>query len=147
MAAKNHVKVLDVEADTALFQRDVDGLVVLSYQNERPLQGLLGLLDWRFGGAFTDSIRLGALTGSAGEVLYHPIPKNGEIFHFIVVGAGKTSEPGERPEVNEKVIKPLIKNLKTLGLKKLGLSLKDFGKISASDVSRWQNEVPLCVCE
>jgi len=68
---------LEMDADLALFGDQIQGVVVLCYENERPLQGLAGLLDWRFRGELSRAIQRGVLTGKSGECVYLPIRKPG----------------------------------------------------------------------
>ena len=65
--------------------KQLNGMVVLCYENERPFQGLFGQLDWRFNGHFTSLLKKQILTGKKGEVLYAPLLWNDKTFHFILI--------------------------------------------------------------
>lgn len=53
----------------ALDQLQVDALVVFVAEDERPLAGLAGLLDWRLAGALSRLVESGALSGGEKEAL------------------------------------------------------------------------------
>jgi hypothetical protein len=71
---------------------DVETLVFLVPEDERPLQGALGLLDWRMCGWLSQQIQDGVVTGKRGEwVLTHP---NGRVpaARLVLVGVGSKSD-------------------------------------------------------
>jgi hypothetical protein len=126
---------LDMDADRALFEGELEGLILTCYENERPLSGLVGLMDWRFHGAISKYIRQGTITGKRGECTYVPVTKkmmtqHQKLFHLILVGLGENPASGKRDGVSEEILKQVHKNLSTLKLPRLGLSKKDFGNIS-----------------
>jgi len=120
----------DVEADQALINRQIDGLVATLHENEKPLSGLAGFLDWRFQGAISECLRSGAVTGQIGECVYFPVTKNGQVYKLILAGAGKSTTPGERINPPIETLKALTKNLSGLKLNSIGISRKDFGNPS-----------------
>src|SRR4051812_45967209 len=87
---------LPSEADRALFEGQIPGLVVTLYRNERPPCGLLGLLDWRFHGTISKFIQQGTLTGQVGECCYLPFHRHGSTFHLVLAGSGDSASPGAR---------------------------------------------------
>jgi len=119
--------LLEMDADRALFEGAVDGLVCLFYRNERPLHGLSGVLDWRFHGQISRVLRLGAIHGEAGECVYIPAFRHGRIFHLVLAGAGASETPGTRTRPPSETLEKIRKNLLTLKIAKFGLSRKDFG--------------------
>jgi hypothetical protein len=124
---------LDIDADQALFLGEVDGVVATFHENERPLHGLAGLLDWRFHGVISRQLEQGILEGKSGECAYLPVTRDGKTFHLILVGAGSSAKPGERAALSAAAMKSLQKNLASLKLGKLAISRKDFG--SSTDVA------------
>lgn len=74
-----------------------DGAVLFCFEDERPLQGLLGQLDWRLNGVFSNWIRSQRITGKFGEAVYAPLKWNERTFHFLVIGAGQVQPDGLRP--------------------------------------------------
>lgn len=133
MARHSEVKTglssLEVSAAHALFpaeQRQLEGMVVSIYENERPLAGLAGWLDWRFRGALSHFIQSGFITGKEGECAYLPVVQQEKTFHLILIGAGNNSSPGQRGSLPAESLKELKKNLTSLRLEKIGVSRKDF---------------------
>ena len=121
---------IELDADRALFEGHIQGIVATLYQNERPLSGLAGLLDWRFQGVISQRLRSGAITGQSGECTYFPVVRNGIVYHLILVGAGNSESAGARSPLPTTCLKILEKNLNSLHLNKMGVSRSDFGNVS-----------------
>lgn len=135
------IHLLDMDADRALFEGELEGLILTCYENERPLSGLVGLMDWRFHGAISEYIKQGTITGKRGECTYVPVTKkmmskNQKLFHLILVGVGNSHTVGKRDGVSDEVFKIIHRNLSTLKLTRLGLSKKDFGNISEEALAK-----------
>jgi hypothetical protein len=118
---------------------EVEGWIATFHENERPLLGLAGRLDWRFHGAISQYLKAGAISGKLGECAYLPValpllPER--TYHLILVGLGASQET---PALNSAMVQRLVKNLKSLGVKKFGISKTDFGDLSAL------KEIPLWV--
>ena len=120
----------------SLFQGEVDGFIVSFYENERPLQGLSGWMDWQFHGEISRYLKKGVLTGKAGECGYLPLQKNSRVYHLLLVGAGTSSAPGKRASLTQTSLKALEKNLEKFGDKTLGVSRAD---VSGLDVKSFKN--------
>jgi Cytosol aminopeptidase family, N-terminal domain len=56
----------------ALDQADAEALCLFVSEDERPLTGLAGLVDWRLSGRLSRMIRAGLVLGAAGEALLTP---------------------------------------------------------------------------
>jgi cytosol aminopeptidase family protein len=56
----------------ALDQADAEALCLFVSEDERPLTGLAGLVDWRLSGRLSRLIRAGLVIGAAGEALLTP---------------------------------------------------------------------------
>jgi len=126
----------DHHPDRALFGGDLVGLAVACYTNERPFQGLAGLMDWRFEGALSEAVRAGVVSGEAGECTYLPIRKRDRTFHLFLVGCGHTSSPGHRPGAPDKALEKLALNLTNLKIGPIGVSKADFGSDAQKALSR-----------
>ncbi len=114
----------------ALFESELEGLIVGLYENETPPRGLLGRLDWAFKGLFSLALQKKTLSGALGQCTYFPLKRlhhPTSLVHFLLVGLGDNGLPGARPPVALKQLPLLRQNLKTLGLVKLGISRTDFG--------------------
>jgi hypothetical protein len=116
------------EADQALFTGQVQGIVAALRSDQRPLQGLVGKLDWRFQGAISTFIREGNLRGEAGECVYLPLTRANRVYHVILVGAG----PAADPELPPASLQALKKNISSLKLASVGVSRSDLGKSATS---------------
>ena len=141
----NYKLTLKYLAESALFKGKLNGLVAVCYENERPLQGLVGLLDWRFKGEISSYFSRGFLKGSLGECSYIPIRKNDKIYHIILIGGGKISKPGKRLQISNQAILNLKKNLKTLKLDRIGASCIDFGDVDESYFLKHMKGVPIWI--
>ena len=65
-----------------------DVVVVLLPEDERPLRGVAGLIDWRGGGRVSEAITSAFATGSAGETLLLPGAGMFPAEKFVLCGAG-----------------------------------------------------------
>src|SRR3954452_25120632 len=71
--------------------KDVDALCLFVGEDERPLRGVAGYVDWRLCGALSRVIKNGFFVGAAQDWLL--LPSNGRIApaRIFVVGVGKRS--------------------------------------------------------
>ncbi len=139
---------LEIPIDQALFAGEIDGIVLACHENERPLAGLAGWLDWYFHGEISACLRAGALSGNAGECAYIPIQKNGATHHLLLVGAGRSDQPGHRKLLPIESLRKLKKNLTSLFLeqsKKIGVSRADLGNASDEFFAKNMKEVSLWI--
>lgn len=123
-------RALEIAAERALFDGKIEGIIAPIYENERPLKGLAGQLDWRLGGQVSQYLRQGALSGRSGECAYVPIQKAGRVYHLILVGGGVLNRFAKRGLLPDEAFSSLRKNLKKLGLGNLALSRADFGGLT-----------------
>ena len=137
--------LLETAPERALFEGKVQALVVAFYQNERPPQGLAGVLDWYFQGTISRYLRSGAISGRIGECTYFPCNRNGTTFHIILAGAGIASAPGRREQLPGETLTTLQKNLASLRLEKVGISKADFGNITSEFLAKHMKGVPLWI--
>jgi len=139
------VAFLEMDADRALFYGKIQGLVVAFHENERPLGGLIGLLDWRFHGAISYCVRAGAISGKSGECTYMPFERNGRVYHIFLAGAGPLPASGKRAVLPEPILKNLAKNIAALRLQDIGVSSSDFGGLSEDTLTKQLKGVPLWI--
>ncbi len=131
----HQIKKLEMDPGKALFSGNLDGMIAICCENERPLQGLAGELDWRFDGSFSKFLRRGSFSGKSGECVYLPVRRAGRLYHIIFVGGGSVKHSGIRPKFSKKMIKDLSQNLKGLNISKLGISKSDFKDIESQDLT------------
>ncbi|MEM9461577.1 MAG: M17 family peptidase N-terminal domain-containing protein [Myxococcota bacterium] len=72
-------------------RQGVDLAVLPCFTDERPLQGLAGLVDWRMGGRLSAMLREGLCTGDADEAVLLPGCRTLPIERLIMVGLGPSS--------------------------------------------------------
>ena len=112
---------LQIKPEVALAQQKINGMVLLCYEFERPLQGVMGELDWCLNGVFSKLLKTQIITGKKGESVYVPVSWNGNTFHFLVIGAG--SDPQQKQSF--KVVENKLNELKLSGL---GISASDWDR-------------------
>jgi hypothetical protein len=130
----------------SLLKNEINGLVCACFQNERPLQGLAGYVDWYLGNPITHFVREGKITGQAGEIVYIPaIMPDRKVYHLIVVGAGVSNEPGERKLLDSKILKQLKHQISQLKIKNIGCSSLDLGFKDKEACETFFKEEAVCV--
>jgi hypothetical protein len=67
------------------------------WEDERPMTGLAGLLDWRLGGRLSHLAREGFLTGALGEALFVPGRPRLPFEKVLVLGCGPRGKFGDDP--------------------------------------------------
>lgn len=107
--------------------------MLLYFENERPLKGMIAYLDWRFNGHFTHLLETQILTGREGEALYTPLKWNNDTYHFIVMGAGPLPPQGNRPSNTQKILDKAIELAGQLKLDALGVSAQDWSLQESTD--------------
>ncbi len=99
----------------------------MCFENDRPLQGWIADLDWRFNGHFSSLMKKQILTGASGEILYAPLRWNEQTLHFVVVGGGLWKSPEDRKKKAEKAFQTALEKHDELKLPPLTVSASDWG--------------------
>lgn len=73
-------------------RRRVDLAVLPCFEDERPLQGLAGLVDWRTSGSLSMLLRSGFCTGAAGEAVLLPGGRELPMERIVLLGLGPSGE-------------------------------------------------------
>ena len=128
-----------LEAEQALFEGRVQGLIAVITPGERPPQGLAGQLDWRFQGAISHCLQNGFLSARTGECAYLPLKRAGTTYHVLLIGSDS------RGTVPLESIKALKKNLASLKLPRLGLSRGDWNAATNEFFAKNLKGVGLCI--
>lgn len=135
-----------MNGDQALFEGQIDGLVAQSFENERPLRGLAGLLDWRLKGALSGFIRVGTLTGKEGELCYLPVQHHDRLIHCFFLGRGINPMPGQRTPPGKDLLRALQNQLQKLKFtRNIGFSISDLGKINRDYFDKEWKGPPPCL--
>jgi hypothetical protein len=139
------ITTLAVSAERALFEGRVPALVAACYVDERPLQGLAGILDWRFAGAISQCLCQGAVTGQPGECAYLPLVRGGRVCHLLLIGAGHLPTGRARGPLPPESVRALSANLVSLRLPQIGVSRQDLGDPAPEWFDRHLKGIPLCI--
>ncbi len=131
-STQNGPQHLELSADRALFEGHLQGLLLSCYEDERPMQGLIGLMDWQLRGEISQAIRAGFITGKTGEVAYLPVRHTGKTLHLLIAGCG--AQRGSR--IPTDTLQAVLKNLRSLNLSGLGISQLDFDSESLQQLTR-----------
>src|SRR5450755_448413 len=93
----------------ALDQAQAESLCLFVGEDERPLRGLAGLVDWRLAGGLSRFLRSGLVTGKGGDALLTmPGPRLG--FHkLFIIGMGL------RGQTEEELSQRLLEGISRLG--------------------------------
>ena len=121
-----HQHTTDLSTADSLFAGTVSGLIAAVTTDERPMRGLLGLLDWRFEGQISELFRKKFVTGAPGECTYIPVTRAGKTYHLVLLGIGSRKAP--LSTLSHEALNSFSQNLKKLGVRSLGISRKDFGE-------------------
>ena len=119
--------------------------MAVCHENERPLLGLVGQLDWIMRGQISTMLRHGFLTGKPGECTYLPTVRGKRVLHLLLVGGGMNPDPGSRAGLHKESLTALKRNLKSLGVEKMGVSLQDFGEHSEEFFEKEFKGISVCV--
>jgi len=142
---ENSKYTVSLPPDRALFEGQLQGLVMTLYSNEKPPRGLAGMMDWHFHGLISDSIKNGRIIGKPGECVYFPVTRNGSTFHLFLLGSGQVAKNGERKPVPAESLEVLQKNLISLKLEKIGISKSDFGNLTTEPLNKQLKGISLWI--
>ena len=102
-------------------------LLVLSlFEDERPLRGVGGLVDWRTCGLLSRFLLRGHVTGAPREITLFPLSGRLPTPRGLLFGLGKTSSFDER--VFRDVVERIAQNAARLGARSLALPLPGMHK-------------------
>ena len=124
--AMNTERHLDLRPEIALSQNKLSGMILLCFENERPLKGMMGYLDWRFNGHFSKLLKDQVITGKKNESVYVPLLWNDQTYQFLVIGAGPLENHGIRPGFLKPLLDAALKKVDELKLNEMGISKLDW---------------------
>jgi hypothetical protein len=131
--------------ERALFNHDFNVLLLTVSENERPLRGLSGRMDWVFQGEISRFLKQDIIHGKSGEFTLIPVQKNQSSYILMIMGTGKTSHPGTRQKPSTEMLETLNRHLGSLKIKKVGISQSDFGDLSADSLKKQLSGVELWI--
>lgn len=115
--------------EEVLFDPNASGcmLVCSMYQDQRPLKGVVGLLDWRLRGQISKLIINGRITGENGEVVYFPLRYRNAIRHLLFLGLGDSSQSEKKFESTAaEVLERIEKVAKNMRFDRVAISTGSF---------------------
>ncbi len=133
--------------ENALFLGELNSLCLTFYENERPLKALAGIIDWKFQGVFSYFLKAGLITGKQGECVYIPAWKQARLYHFVLLGCGKSNTSAARKPVSLAALEVLKKNLLGLKVQPFGISCSDFGNLSPDTLAEHLKGVPTWILQ
>jgi hypothetical protein len=81
----------------SVVEAPADTILALVPEDERPLRGDAGLIDWRLCGLVSEHLRTGYVTGQLGEAVLLPGDRPLSPARILLVGAGAGTARGGRP--------------------------------------------------
>jgi hypothetical protein len=81
----------------SVVEAPADTILALVPEDERPLRGDAGLIDWRLCGLISEHLRSGYVTGQLGEAVLLPGDRPLSPARILLVGAGSAAARGGRP--------------------------------------------------
>jgi hypothetical protein len=92
-------------AEEVLLGHEAEGeLVICSiFEDQRPIKGVAGGLDWRLRGLISEFVKRGRIAGSRDEMVYLPIRHQNGIRHLMIVGLGELHATSEDTGLFEKL--------------------------------------------
>ncbi|MBI3544481.1 MAG: hypothetical protein HY075_14515 [Deltaproteobacteria bacterium] len=119
----------------ALLSQSASSLLVCSiYEDQRPLKGAAGHLDWRLKGFLSRFVMGGRITGSPGEFVYVPVKRHDSIRHLLLVGLGHQGAQAQPPEAD--LIAKLAKRVAQLQFKRVVVSRSSFPGLDENKIAK-----------
>jgi len=119
---------LDLRPEIALSQQKLNGMILTCFENERPLGGMLGYLDWRFNGYFSKLLKAQVITGKKDEIVYAPLLWNDRAYSFLILGMG-----ANRRALSKTMLESALKKMNELQLTGMGIAASECSPDSAPD--------------
>jgi hypothetical protein len=99
-------------------------LVCAIHEDQRPLKGAAGALDWRLRGFLSRFVMNGSIAGKRDEIVYVPIQHHGTVRHLLLVGLGPRANSDSSLAVD--VSKRVAKAISSLNFKRVLVSQSSF---------------------
>lgn len=97
-------------------------LICSIYEDQRPLKGAAGALDWRLRGFLSRFVMSGRIQGKRAEFVYVPVQHQSSIRHLLLVGLGRSSEKIS----SEQIVAKLAATISGLTFKRIAISRSSF---------------------
>lgn len=99
------------------------------YEDQRPLKGVAGALDWRLRGFLSRFLMNGSIKGERGEVVYVPVQHHGSTRHLLLLGLGHADsaiQHGDAENLRSEVTRRIAKAVSDLKVKHVVISQSSF---------------------
>ena len=122
-------------ADEILLDADNPALLVCSvFEDQRPLKGVAGALDWRLKGFLSRFVMSGRITGANEEYVYVPIKHESHVKHLMLVGLGAHGAKSDKH--GDQVLTGLAKRVADLKFKRVAVSRSSFPFLDENRIKR-----------
>ncbi len=119
-------------ADEVLLDSAPPSLLVCSiFEDQRPLKGVAGALDWRLKGFLSRFVLSGRITGAQDEFVYVPVKHQGSVRHLMLVGLGAQSA-----RHTDTLLSDLAQRVTDLNFKKVAVSRSSFPFLDESRIKK-----------
>lgn len=106
-------------------------------EQERPLKGAAGAIDWRLKGFLSRFVIRGHITGKQGELTYVPVLVRGATRHILLAGLGSSSSKPQETEIFKKI----LETMKRLNLSSAAVSQSSFPAFSSEEIKSIFNPI------
>lgn len=131
-------ELLLADADTGT-RNGSDSLVLVCsiYEDERPLSGTAGALDWRLRGFLSRFVKAGRIEGRQNELVYIPFKHHETVRHLVLVGLGR-QHANEKSEdgSGEKLLEKLASTISSMKFKRVAISRSSFPFLSEARIKK-----------
>ena len=132
-----------IKADELLLADTTDAtnplvLVCSIYEDQRPLIGTAGKLDWRLRGFLSRFMKAGRIGGRRNELVYIPFQHHNSIRHLLLVGLGPHA-PGSKgtdEATSAELLKSLGSTISNLNFKRVAISRSSFPFLTEERLSK-----------
>ena len=107
---------------------DVEVFASCFHEDERPLRGAAGLLDWRLCGRLSQLVRARKMEGTKGEIILLPTKGRASFERILMVGAGPSATVDS--DVAMQTLRVLFHALDGLKIRRVALALP--GRLTGS---------------
>jgi hypothetical protein len=108
-------------------ENDRDRLLICSlFEDQRPLKGAAGLIDWRLRGFLSHFVVNGKISGRYEELTFVPIQVRDQRRKLLLVGLGSSREAAGEETAAAPILKKMTQTVKQLNISKVAISISSF---------------------
>lgn len=107
------------------------------YEDQRPLKGIAGALDWRLKGFLSRFVLGGRISGTRNEFVYVPVRHREAMRHLLLVGLGSSSDSqSASPKEHGELLSQLAKTISNLKFGTVALSRSSFPFLEETQIRK-----------